>query len=102
MGDCRLTLDLNAAAVPSRDANGWKKVWADYKNHIKVKRRRNKSGISGTGGGPSNFCSLTPQEQQVSDLLSIHVNVNGLNGTMEQYKLLSRNSTKSPENCWPE
>ena len=33
----RLTLDLYAAAVPSRDANGWNKVWADYRNHIKVK-----------------------------------------------------------------
>lgn len=79
----RLSEGLNAACGPSRDVNGWKKVWADYKNHVKVKCRRNKNSISGTGGGPNNFCSLTVEEQKVSDLLSINVAVNGMSGTSD-------------------
>lgn len=66
----RLSEGLNAACGPSRDVNGWKKVWADYKNHVKVKCRRNKNSISGTGGGPNNFCS-------------INVAVNGMSGTSD-------------------
>ena len=57
------------------DTNGWKKVWADYKNHIKVKCKRNKMGLSVTGGGPSNYCSLT----QLDLLLSVH----GISGRKE-------------------
>ncbi|XP_065359735.1 uncharacterized protein LOC135961140 [Calliphora vicina] len=76
----RLTQALNSACFPTRDTNGWKKVWADYKNHIKVKCKRNKIGISGTGGGPSSYCALTPQEQEVCDLLAINVSVHGMSG----------------------
>ncbi|XP_053947665.1 uncharacterized protein LOC128856392 [Anastrepha ludens] len=48
----RLTSQLNAAGPPMRDMAGWRKVWADYKLHLKGKMRRNKTNIAGTGGGP--------------------------------------------------
>lgn len=61
--------------------NIYYQVWADYKQHVKVKCRRNANGISGTGGGPSTFCSLTPLEQRVSELLSIGASVSGMKET---------------------
>ena len=38
---------------------------------------RKKCGFSGTGGGPSNYCALTPLEQQVCDIFAINVSVHG-------------------------
>ncbi|XP_050338163.1 uncharacterized protein LOC126764499 [Bactrocera neohumeralis] len=73
---------LNAAGPPLRDIAGWKKVWADYKIHLKAKMRRNKNNISGTGGGPSLFIPLSQLEQQVSELLSIEESINGMSGTL--------------------
>ncbi|XP_054085778.1 uncharacterized protein LOC128921651 [Zeugodacus cucurbitae] len=78
-----LVCDLNAAGPPSRDVLKWKKVWSDYKTHLKAKMRRNKLSISGTGGGPSSHCSLTPLEEQVSELLAMEISVSGISGTLE-------------------
>ncbi|XP_055905527.1 uncharacterized protein LOC129941013 isoform X2 [Eupeodes corollae] len=36
------SIDLNAEGPPQRDAEGWKKVWADFKVHTKAKLRKNK------------------------------------------------------------
>ncbi|XP_039950051.1 uncharacterized protein LOC120767829 [Bactrocera tryoni] len=76
-----LVCDLNAAGPPSRDVLKWKKVWSDYKTQLKAKMRRNKISISGTGGGPPSHCSLTPLEEQVSELLAIEISVSGISGT---------------------
>ncbi|XP_050339119.1 uncharacterized protein LOC126765551 [Bactrocera neohumeralis] len=77
-----LVFYLNAAVPPLRDIAGWKKVWADYKIHLKAKMRRNKNNISRTGGGPSLFIPLSQLEQQVSELLSIEESINGMSGTL--------------------
>ncbi|TMW43252.1 hypothetical protein DOY81_011668 [Sarcophaga bullata] len=77
----RLTEDLNAVSSPIRDIDGWKNVWADFKNNIETKCRCNRNSISGTGGGPSKFCSLTVLEEKVVDLLSIDEAVKGMAGT---------------------
>ena len=58
-------------------------MWADYKNHIKVKCKRNKIGLSITDEGPSNYCALTPLEQQVCALLAINVSVHGISRRQE-------------------
>ncbi|XP_067628923.1 uncharacterized protein [Eurosta solidaginis] len=79
----QVTRQLNAAGPPMRDITGWKKVWADYKVHLKAKMRRNKTNIAGTGGGPSVYSALTPLEQQASDLLSMDQAVDGIAGTRE-------------------
>ncbi|XP_049302065.1 uncharacterized protein LOC125775464 [Bactrocera dorsalis] len=78
-----LVCDLNAAGPPSRDVLKWKKVWSDYKTHLKAKMGRNKVSISGTGGGPPSHCSLTPLEEQVSELLAMEISVSGISGTSE-------------------
>ncbi|XP_046810838.1 uncharacterized protein LOC124420775 [Lucilia cuprina] len=91
----RLSLDLNAAGPPTHEVEKWKKVWADYKQHIKVKSRRNKSSLSGTGGGISNFCSLTQLEQQVADLLAINESVDGMSGTYRYGAKRKRTSSAS-------
>ncbi|XP_017469040.1 PREDICTED: uncharacterized protein LOC108361017 isoform X1 [Rhagoletis zephyria] len=57
-------------------------IWADYKSNIKAKLRRNKESMSGTGGGPSRFCSLTATEEQVVALLNIDESINGETETM--------------------
>ncbi|XP_067635254.1 uncharacterized protein [Eurosta solidaginis] len=73
----RVTSQLNAVGPPSRDVAGWKKVWADYKVHLKSKMRRNKISVSGTGGGPSGFVPLTHLEEEVSKLLSADKSMSG-------------------------
>ncbi|XP_049302181.1 uncharacterized protein LOC125775575 [Bactrocera dorsalis] len=45
--------------------------------------RRNKVSISGTGGGPPSHCTLTPLEEQVSELLAMEISVSGISGTSE-------------------
>ncbi|TMW47976.1 hypothetical protein DOY81_006941, partial [Sarcophaga bullata] len=77
----RLTEDLNAVSSPIRNTNGWKMVWADFKNNIKTEYRRYRNSISGTGGSSSKFCSLTALEEKVIDLLSIDAVVKGMAGT---------------------
>ncbi|XP_036321030.1 uncharacterized protein LOC118735410 [Rhagoletis pomonella] len=79
----KLACDLNAAGPPMREVAGSKKVWADYKTHLKAKMRRNKHSISGTGGGRSNYCSLTQLKQKVSELLSMEESMSGMVGTLE-------------------
>ncbi|XP_017484115.1 PREDICTED: uncharacterized protein LOC108372841 isoform X2 [Rhagoletis zephyria] len=61
----RLENELNSCGPPTHNFTEWKKIWADYKSNIKAKLRRNKESMSGTGGGPSRFCSLTATEEQV-------------------------------------
>ncbi|XP_049302000.1 uncharacterized protein LOC125775427 [Bactrocera dorsalis] len=78
-----LVCDLNAEGPPSRDVLKWKKVWSDYKTHLKAKMERNNLSISGTGGGPPSHCWLTPLEKQVSELLAIEISVSGISGTSE-------------------
>ncbi|XP_049304057.1 uncharacterized protein LOC125776347 isoform X2 [Bactrocera dorsalis] len=78
-----LVCDLNVAGPPSRDVLKWKKVWLDYKTHLKAKMRRNKVSISGTGGGPPSHYSLTPLEEQVSELLAMEISVSGISGASE-------------------
>ncbi|XP_067614119.1 uncharacterized protein [Eurosta solidaginis] len=73
----RVTSQLNAVGPPSRDVAGWKKVWADYKVHLKSKMRRNKTSVSGTGGGPSGVVALTHLEEEVSKLLSADKSMSG-------------------------
>ncbi|XP_054746564.1 uncharacterized protein LOC129251236 [Anastrepha obliqua] len=79
----RVTSELNAAGPPMRDMAGWRKVWADYKLHLKAKMRRNRTNIAGTGGGPSVYSSLNELEQRVSELLSINKAVGGIGSTRE-------------------
>lgn len=40
--------------------------------------RKNKTSISGTGGGPAKYCSFTPSEELVINLLNIDESVNGI------------------------
>ncbi|XP_017461173.1 PREDICTED: uncharacterized protein LOC108354504 isoform X2 [Rhagoletis zephyria] len=75
-----LVEDLNAAGPPTRDVAGWKKVWADYKNHLKSKLRKNKNSLADTGGGPSKYCSLTPLEEQVERLMAMGEAIDGTVG----------------------
>ncbi|XP_036340439.1 uncharacterized protein LOC118749765 [Rhagoletis pomonella] len=73
----RLMEDLNSCAQPTRDVAGWKRVWADYKNHLKAKMRRNKQSNSNTGDGPSRYQHFTPVEERVIQLMSIDEAVSG-------------------------
>ncbi|XP_055909000.1 uncharacterized protein LOC129943516 [Eupeodes corollae] len=73
---------LNAEGPPQRDAVGWKKVWADFKVHTKAKLRKNKINLSGTGGGPPKYHSLTPLEEKVSELLDLGQAIDGMNGSL--------------------
>ncbi|XP_018786951.1 PREDICTED: uncharacterized protein LOC108967777 [Bactrocera latifrons] len=56
----------------------WKKVWADYKTHIKAKARKNKLHMSGTGGGPAKVHSFNSVELRAFDLLQINQAVDGI------------------------
>uniref|UniRef100_A0A034W3U4 Uncharacterized protein n=1 Tax=Bactrocera dorsalis TaxID=27457 RepID=A0A034W3U4_BACDO len=60
----RLSEKLNGDGPPIRDMLSWKKVWADYKTHIKAKARKNKLHMSGTGGGPAHVHSFNAVELQ--------------------------------------
>ncbi|XP_055920516.1 uncharacterized protein LOC129952105 isoform X1 [Eupeodes corollae] len=77
-----LSIDLNAEGPPQRDAEGWKKVWADFKVHTKAKLRKNKINLSGTGGGPPKHHPLTPLEEKVSELLDLGEAIDGMNGSL--------------------
>ncbi|XP_073832201.1 uncharacterized protein [Musca autumnalis] len=74
----KLADDLNSNGPPVRDVAGWKKVWSDLKTHTKLKMRRNKVSISSTGGGVSNYCPLSPMEEQIINLLHMEEAVSGL------------------------
>ncbi|GBP98311.1 hypothetical protein EVAR_71832_1 [Eumeta japonica] len=65
----RLSQDLNAAGPPSHNVEKWKKS------------HRNKLCLSGTGGGQSNYCSLTPLEERVSELLDFSSYIQGMSNT---------------------
>ncbi|XP_054746776.1 uncharacterized protein LOC129251451 [Anastrepha obliqua] len=81
----RVTSELNAAGPPMRDMAGWRKVTlVTCVLFISIaKRRRNRTNIAGTGGGPSVYSSLNELEQRVSELLSINKAVGGIGSTRE-------------------
>ncbi|XP_036342731.1 uncharacterized protein LOC118752010 [Rhagoletis pomonella] len=79
----RLTEELNGDGPPTRDASSWKKVWADYKSHLKAKVRKNKLHMSGTGGGPAKTSSLNSVELRAMELLQINEAVDGIAGSQK-------------------
>ncbi|XP_017461261.1 PREDICTED: uncharacterized protein LOC108354593, partial [Rhagoletis zephyria] len=79
----RLTEELNGDGPPTRDASSWKKVWADYKTHLKAKVRKNKLHMSGTGGGPAKISSLNSVELRAMELLQINEAVDGIAGAQK-------------------
>lgn len=76
-----ISTQLNSHGPPLRNAEGWKKVWADYKFNIKKKLKLNKLSISGTGGGPSRLQVFSPTEEAVIQLIDLNTSVNGFVST---------------------
>ncbi|XP_049302130.1 uncharacterized protein LOC125775513 [Bactrocera dorsalis] len=73
-----LTLKLNAAGPPMKDAKSWRKVFADQKHNIKKKISFNKASKQRTGGGPYEEKLLTAAEEQLLQATGIDVAVEGL------------------------
>ncbi|XP_059219669.1 uncharacterized protein LOC131995955 [Stomoxys calcitrans] len=63
---------LNSLGPPTREAEGWMKVWADMKSSVKKKIVHNKMESRATGGGIFNQKLLTPLEEAVAGLLQIN------------------------------
>ncbi|XP_017472936.1 PREDICTED: uncharacterized protein LOC108363918 [Rhagoletis zephyria] len=60
-----LTDTLKAAGPPTKDVNGWKKVWTEWKSEVKKKLAHNTSETRATGGGPFTKHTLTESEEAI-------------------------------------
>lgn len=69
---------LNSHGPPIRNRDSWKKVWSDFKFHIKKKLKLNKLSISGTGGGPSKLQTFSAIEEAVIKLVNLNSAVDGI------------------------
>lgn len=67
---------LNTIGPPSREAEGWMKVWADLKTGVKKKLVFNKAESQATGGGTFKQKVLTPLEESVAGLLQMNSIIN--------------------------
>uniref|UniRef100_A0A182MHG5 Regulatory protein zeste n=1 Tax=Anopheles culicifacies TaxID=139723 RepID=A0A182MHG5_9DIPT len=64
-----LSVDLNTAGPPTKNAEEWNTVWKNLKYGTKKKWSRNKTNLTSTGGGPSTEVPLTALEERVATLL---------------------------------
>ncbi|XP_055910685.1 uncharacterized protein LOC129945048 [Eupeodes corollae] len=64
-----ITVVLNSLGPPVKTSDGWKKVWKDFKYHIKDKLRENKKSMLGTGGGPNKQHVFSVLEEDIIALL---------------------------------
>lgn len=67
---------LNSIGPPTREIDGWMKVWADFKTSVKKKRMHNKMESRATGGGIFKQKVLTPVEETVAALLQMDSIIN--------------------------
>lgn len=67
---------LNSIGPPSRDSEGWMKVWADMKTSVKKKLVFNKQQNCATGGGPFRQKALTALDEAVPGLLQLDSIIN--------------------------
>ncbi|XP_039968382.1 uncharacterized protein LOC120780171 [Bactrocera tryoni] len=77
-----LVCKLNAAGPPIKDIAGWKKVWLDWKMHIRKKLAHNKKEGKATGGGPYDQTVILPIEEEVAKICGLFEMVNGLEGAL--------------------
>lgn len=73
-----ISIQLNSHGPPIRTRDSWKKVWSDFKFHIKKKLKLNKLSISGTGGGPSKLQTFSAIEEAVIRLVNLNSAVDGI------------------------
>lgn len=76
----QLTDNLNSCSPPTKDCNGWKKTWSDWKVYVKKKLCHNKKENSKTGGGQYNKYILSDVEETVARVSGIHTSVEGIAG----------------------
>lgn len=67
----------NSLGPPLRLTAEWKRVWADMKQNIKKKLRKDQTHRKGTGGGPYIPLNLTPTEDTVVALCSLDTAIEG-------------------------
>uniref|UniRef100_A0A182S087 Regulatory protein zeste n=1 Tax=Anopheles funestus TaxID=62324 RepID=A0A182S087_ANOFN len=72
-----VTTTLNELGPPTKDALGWKKVWADYKAALKKKLAHNKNEYRSTGGGPCSMRSFNALEQKIIEVLDLQRSIVG-------------------------
>lgn len=76
----QLTEKLNHSGPPTKDCNGWKKTWADWKVYIKKKMCHNKKENDKTGGGQFNKYVLSDIEETVARVSGLYRSVEGITG----------------------
>ncbi|XP_055839141.1 uncharacterized protein LOC129907099 [Episyrphus balteatus] len=60
---------LNKNGPPTRGGEGWRKVWYDYKTHIRKKLRKNKTYYLQPRGLPKKFYPLSRLERRVANFM---------------------------------
>ncbi|KAI8115180.1 hypothetical protein CVS40_12557 [Lucilia cuprina] len=78
-----LAKKLNSCGPPTKDLNGWKKTWADWKVYVKNKMSHNKKENLKTGGGQYNKYVLSDAEETVTRLTGIYRSVDGINSSKD-------------------
>ncbi|XP_037931809.1 uncharacterized protein LOC119666601 [Teleopsis dalmanni] len=92
-----LTGELNSHGPPSKDIQGWKKVWLDWKATVRKKIAHNNSEARATGGGPFNKYVLTAAEKAIGRLCGIFKVVRGIKNTVEFGQLCSNDEDVSSD-----
>ncbi|XP_037931785.1 uncharacterized protein LOC119666577 [Teleopsis dalmanni] len=92
-----LTGELNSHGPPSKDIQGWKKVWLDWKATVRKKIAHNNSEARATGGGPFNKYVLTAAEKAIGRLCGIFKVVRGIENTVEFGQLCSNGEDVSSD-----